>query len=367
MTVVTCDSPARSYNFDIPNVGKTLRGGAFLTLPGLLPSPSTPPTRPRSPGDRRRGLVEMSDLASALAVQLDPPPLDIVLEAVDASPIAPTARESDLPLRCHRSLAVPHLVGEEEEDCQEDNSRLMDDLLQSIDEEVEFYNSFGFDEQCDDISDDTFSSRKHTYPTWNFLDFFEAETSSLADDDVDLAVEMNGCNKHLSPTLAYLEFLDDDMRVLQDSSEDCALSSSSKQGIYSTDDEFTSALQELSRNETETSLNHVSTGGSPESVILDLIRLLDEETIHYQQPIHDSIPRANGDEFDLLRFVNGTCDLPRITSFQLWNSITTTIATTAIIPGLSRSHSTQSPRCRKLKTKILMTPARLPPWLLPRM
>ncbi|KAG1740370.1 hypothetical protein EDB19DRAFT_783888 [Suillus lakei] len=157
MTVVACERPARSYNFDISVVGTTLRGGAFLTLPGTLHSPLTLPAGPRSPDDRRYGLVEMSDLASALAIKLDPPPSDIVLQAFDMSPVAPIARrhgqvdfskyadafnaESGTPSRCHRFLAKTHLFGEEE-DYQDINSRLMDDLLQSIDEEVEFYNSF---------------------------------------------------------------------------------------------------------------------------------------------------------------------------------------------------------------------------------
>ncbi|KAG1766529.1 hypothetical protein EV702DRAFT_1256828 [Suillus placidus] len=318
MTVVACEWPARSYNFDISVVGTTLRGGAFLTLPGSLPSPSTLPAGPRSPDDRRHGLVEMSDLASALAIKLDPPPSDNVLQAFDMSPVAPIVRrhgqvdfskyadvlnaESGIPLRCHRSLAETHLFGEEQ-DYQDINSRLMNDLLQSIDEEVEFYNSFSCDE-CDGTSDDTCPARKHTSQTWDYLDFVEYETRSFpVQEDVDLHLELNDCNEQPSPTPDYPGSLADEKDIFRGFFEGCVLSPISKEGEYGADDELTLDLWQLSVDESETSLNHVSSGTS-ESAILDLIRLLDEQTDDPQQPVHDSIPEANSDGFDLLRFVN---------------------------------------------------------------
>ncbi|KAG1856304.1 hypothetical protein C8R48DRAFT_835420 [Suillus tomentosus] len=319
VTVVACEWPPRSYNFDISVVGTTLRGGAFLTLPGPLPSPSILPTGPRSPNDRRHGLVEMSDLASALAIKLNYPPLDIVLQAFDMSPIAPIARrhgqvdfskfadalhvESGIPPRCHRSLAETHLFGEEQEDYQDSNSRLMDDLLQSIDEEVEFYNSFSCDEGRNDISDDTCPASKHTSPTWDYLDFLENETRSFPfQEDADLHLELNGYNEQLSPMPNYPGSLTDEEDIFQGFFEGRALSSIFKKGEYGTDHELTSDLQQLSMGESETSLNHVS-GGTSESAILDLIRLLDKQT-DCQQPVRDSILEVNSDGFDLLRFVN---------------------------------------------------------------
>ncbi|KAG2139748.1 hypothetical protein DEU56DRAFT_942506 [Suillus clintonianus] len=318
MTVVACEWPARSYNFDISVVGTTLRGGAFLALPGSLPSPSTLPAGPRSPDDRRHGLVEMSELANALAIQLDPPSLDILLRASDMSSVAPIARrhghvdfskyadvlnaESGFPLRCHRSLVETHLFGEEE-DYQEINSRLMDDLLQSIDEEVEFYNSFICDDECDGISDDTCSAWKHASPTRDYLDFEDDTRAFNAHEDNNLPLQVNGCNEQLSSTPDYPESLGDEEQIFLGSSEGCVLRSCSKQGEYGSDDKLTSDLQQLSAVESETYLNHVS-GGTSESAILDLIRLLDEQTVHHQQPVHDSIPEVNSDGFDLLRFVN---------------------------------------------------------------
>ncbi|KAG0698010.1 hypothetical protein DFH29DRAFT_1020341 [Suillus ampliporus] len=318
MIVVACESPARSYNFDIQVVGTTLRGGAFLTLPGYLPSPSTLPAEPCSPDARRQGLVEMSDLASALAVQLDHPPIDIVLQAFDVPPVPLIARrhgqvdfgkyaealdvETGFLLRCHRSRPVPDLFGEDEEDCQETNSRLMDDLLQSIDEEVEFYNSFDCDEEeYDCIFDDPCSAKKHTPPTWDYLDFLEDGTRSFAaEEDVDFVLEMDGCNEQRSPTPDFPGFLCDETCISQGSPEACVPSSFSKRGEYSADDKLTSDLQQLPADKSETSLNHVS-GGTSESAILDLIRLLDDQIVH-QQPVHDSVPEVNSG-FDLLRFV----------------------------------------------------------------
>ncbi|KAG2035353.1 hypothetical protein BDR03DRAFT_1012691 [Suillus americanus] len=309
MTVVACEWPARSYNFDISVVGTTLRGGAFLTLPGCLPSPSTFPAGLRSPDDRRHGLVEMSDLASALASKLD---LGIALQAFDMSPVAPIARrhgqvdfskyadalnaESGIPSRCHRSLAETHLFGEEQEDYQDINSRLMDDLLQSIDEEVEFYNSFSYDEE----RNDTHPGRKHTSPTWDYLDFFEDETCSFAVQDVDLRLELNGCNEQLFPPPNCSCSPEKD--IFQGFFEGRVLSSISKQGEYGADNELTLDLHQLSTDESETYPNHVS-GGTSETAVLDLIRLLDEQTDSHQQPVHDSVPEVNGG-FDLLRFVN---------------------------------------------------------------
>ncbi|KAG1729083.1 uncharacterized protein EDB91DRAFT_1312733 [Suillus paluster] len=320
MTVVACEPPARSYDFNIQVVGTTLRGGAFLTLPGSLPSPSIIPAGSRSPDARRHGLVEMSDLASALAVQLDYPPLDTVLQAFDVPSVPPTARrhgqvdfaryadaldvESGFLLRCQHSLPVSDLFEEEEEDCQDINSRLMDDLLQSIDDEVEFYSSFDCDEECDDIFDDSCSANKHVSPTWDYLDFLEDETRSFAaDEDVDSALEMDGCNEQFSPIPEYSGFLGDDIRTFQGSSEACIPGSFSKQGEYGPDDELTSDLQQLPTDALETSLNHVS-GGTSESAILDLIRLLDDQTVLHQQPVYGSIPEVNSDGFNLLRFIN---------------------------------------------------------------
>ncbi|KAG1811260.1 uncharacterized protein BJ212DRAFT_1483918 [Suillus subaureus] len=315
MTVVACEWPARSYNFDISVVGTTLRGGAFLTLPGSLPFPPTLPAVLRSPDDRRHGLVEMSDLASALASKLDPPS-DIVLQAFDMSPVAPIARrhgqvdfskyadalsaESGIPLRYHRSLAETHVFGAEQEDYQDINSRLMDDLLRSIDEEVEFYNSFSCDEECDD----THPARKHTSPTWDYLDFLEDETCSFAvQEDVDPHLKLNGCNEQLFPPPDCPCSLADEKDIFQGFFEGRVLSSISKQDEYSANEELTSDLHQLSTDELETSINHIS-GGISESAILDLIRLLDEQTDDHQQPIHDSILEVNNDGFDLLRFVN---------------------------------------------------------------
>jgi hypothetical protein len=253
----------------------------------------------------------MSDLASALSIKLDPPS-DIVLQAFDISPVAPIARrhgqvdfskhadalnaESGIPSRCHRALAETHLFGEEQRDYQDNNSRLMDDLLQSIDEEVEFYNSFS----CDEEYDDTHPARKHTSPTWDYLDFLEDETCSFA---VEKYVDINGCNKQLYSPPDCLFFLANERDIFQGYFEGCVLSSISKQGEYGADDELTSDLHQLSADESETSLNHVS-GGTSESAILDLIRLLDEQTDNHQQPVHASVPEVNNDGFDLLRFVN---------------------------------------------------------------
>ncbi|KAG1888738.1 hypothetical protein F4604DRAFT_965186 [Suillus subluteus] len=253
----------------------------------------------------------MSDLASALATKLDHPS-DVVLQAFDMSPVAPIARrhgqvdfskyadalnaESGIPSRCHRSLAETHVFGEEQED-QDINSCLMDDLLQSIDAEVEFYNSFSCDEECDD----THPARKHTSPTWDYLDFFEDETCSFAvQEDVDLCLELNGCNEQLFPPPDCSCSLEKD--IFQGFFEDRVLSSISKQGEYGADNKLTSDLHQLSTDESETSLNHVS-GGTSETAVLDLIRLLDEQTDNHQQPVHDSVPEVN-DGFDLLRFVN---------------------------------------------------------------
>ncbi|KAG2130450.1 uncharacterized protein EDB93DRAFT_1108380 [Suillus bovinus] len=319
MTVVACGWPARSYNFDISVIGTTLRGGAFLTLPSYPPSPLTLPARPRSTDDRRHGLVEMSDLASALATKLDHPSSDIALQASDMSPIPSIARrhgqadfskyadalnaKSGIPSRCHRSLAETHSFGEQQEGYQDINSRLMDDLLQSINEEVEFYNSFSCDEDCDDISDDTYPARKHTSPTWDYLDFLEEKSCSFpVQEDADLHLELNSCNEQLSPMPDYPGCLTDEKNILG-FFEGRVLSSVSKEGEYGTDDELTSNLQQLSIEESETSLNHIS-GGTSGSAILDLIRLLDEQIDYHKQPVHGSIPEVNNDGFDLLRFVN---------------------------------------------------------------
>lgn len=318
-TAIECEWPAQSYNFDISVVGTTLRGGAFLTLPGSLPSPSTLPAGPRSPADRRHGLVEMSNLASALAIKLDPPPADIVLQVFDMSPVAPIAHrhgqvdfskyadalnaENDIPSPCHCSLAETHLFGEEQEDCQDMNSCLMDDLLQLLDEEVKFYNRFSCDEECN-IFDDTGPLRKHTSPTWDYLGLLEDETRSFpVRQDVDLRLKFNDCNEQLSVTPDCAGSLTNKKDIFQVFFEGCVLSDMSKQGECIAGGELTSDLQQLSTNESETPLNRVF-GDTSESAILDLIRLLDEQTDNHQQPVHVSIPEVNNDSFDLLRFVN---------------------------------------------------------------
>jgi hypothetical protein len=315
MTAIACEWPAQSYNFDISVIGTTLRGGAFLTLPGSLPSPSTLPA-PRSPADRRHGLVEMSNLASALAIKLDPL-ADIALQVFDMSPVAPIAHghgqvdfskyadalnaESDIPSPCHCSLAETHVFGEEQEDYQDINSCLMDDLLLLLDEEVKFYNRFSCDEECANIFDDTGPLRKHTSPTWDYLDLLEDETRSFpVQEDFDLRLKLNGCNEQLSaPDCA--GSLADKKDIPQVFFEGCMLSDIPKQGKCIAGDELTSDLQQLSTNESETALNRVF-GDTSESAILDLIRLLDEQTDNHQQPVHDS--EVNNDDFDLLRFVN---------------------------------------------------------------
>ncbi|KAG2357200.1 hypothetical protein BDR07DRAFT_1531265 [Suillus spraguei] len=319
MTVVACELSARSYNFDISVVGTTLRDGAFLTPPGSLSSASTLLARPRTPDDRRYGLVEMSDLASALAIKLDTSS-DIVFQVFDIPPVVPITRrygqvnfskyanvlnaQSDIPSRCHRSLAETHFFGEQKEDHQGINSRLMDDLLQSIDEEIEFYNSLGCDEECDDVSDDTFPARKHTSPTWDYLDFLEDETRSFSvREDVDLCLELNSCNEQLSPTLDCSCSLTDEKDIFQDLFEGSGLSSGPKQSKYGANDELTSDLQQLSTDDSESYLDRVSDATS-DSAILNLIRLLDEQTDIHQQPVHDSIPEVNSNGFDLVRFVN---------------------------------------------------------------
>jgi hypothetical protein len=260
----------------------------------------------------------MSNLASALAIKLDPPPSDIVLQVFDMSPVAPIAHrhgqvdsskhtdtlnaKSDIPSPYHCSLAEAHIFGGEQEDYQDINSCLMDDLLQSLDEEVKFYNSFTCDKECANISDDTFPLRKHTCPTWDYLDFLEDETHSFpVQEDVDLRLELNGCNEQLSLTPDCAGSLADEKDISQ--VEGCVLSDIFKQGEYIADDKLTSDLQQFSTDESETPLNYVF-GDTSGSAILDLIRLLDEQTDNHRQPVHDSIPVVNDDGFDLLRFVN---------------------------------------------------------------
>ncbi|KAG1764648.1 hypothetical protein EDD22DRAFT_1018449 [Suillus occidentalis] len=318
MTAIACEWPVQSYDFDISVVGTTLRGGAFLTLPGSLPSPSTLPAGPRSPADRRHGLVEMSNLASALAIKLDPPPADIVLQVFDMFPVAPIAHrhgldfskyadalnaESDIPSPCRCSLAETHLFGEEQEDYQDMNSCLMDDLMQLLDEEVKFYNRFSCDEECN-IFDDTGPLKKHISPTWDYLGLLEDETRSFpVQEDVNLRLESNGCNEQLSVTPDCAGSLADKKDISPVLFEGCVPSDISKQGECIAGGELTLDLQQPPTNNSETPLNRVF-GDTSESAILDLIRLLDEQTDNHQQPVHDSIPEVNDDGFDLLRFVN---------------------------------------------------------------
>ncbi|KAG2069763.1 hypothetical protein BDR04DRAFT_1232039 [Suillus decipiens] len=295
MTVVACELSARSYNFDISVVGTTVRDSAFLTPPGSLSSPWTLPARPRSPDGRRHGLVEMSDLASALAIKLDPSS-DVVLQAFDIPPVVPITRR-------YGQVNFSKYANVLNAESDNPSRRLMDDLLQSIDEEIEFYNSFDCDEECDDISGDTCPARKHTSPTWDYLDFLEDETRSFSvQEDVDLRLELNGCNEQLSPTLDCSCSLTDEKDIFQDLFEGSTLSSISKQSD-GVNDELTSDLQQLSTDESESYLDRVS-GATSDSAILDLIRLLDEQTDIHQQPVHDSIPEVNSKGFDLVRFVN---------------------------------------------------------------